>query len=57
MNLKVVKYYIIVLIVAVSYYLYCGFTGTAFYTDNVEKNTEFSGNRSHSGTVNRFYHK
>ncbi|WP_316798044.1 hypothetical protein [Pedobacter frigidisoli] len=57
MNIKSIKYYLVILILAIGYYSYCGITGTAFYQDNVEKNTEFNGNKSHSGTVNRFYHK
>lgn len=57
MNIKPVKYYLIILIASIGYFVYCGFTGTAFYEDKVEKNTEFKGNKSHTNTGNRFYHK
>ena len=57
MDIKPIKYYLIVLLVIIGFYSYSGLTGLAFYKDNVEKNTEFNGNRTTSGHVNRFYHK
>ncbi|WP_231465503.1 MULTISPECIES: hypothetical protein [unclassified Pedobacter] len=57
MDIKPIKYYLIVLLIFVGIYTYCGLNGIAFYEDKVEKNTEFNGNRTHVGTANRFYHK
>lgn len=57
MKIEPIKYYLIVLLIIVGFYTYSGLTGRIYYSDNVEKNTEFNGNKSHSGHINRFYHK
>ncbi|MGN8055565.1 hypothetical protein ACTJKN_04775 [Pedobacter sp. 22163] len=57
MNLKPIKYYLILLLAFIGFYGYSGLKGRAYFPDKVEKNTEFNGNKSHSGHVNRFYHK
>ncbi|SDD59145.1 hypothetical protein [Pedobacter soli] len=57
MDLKPIKYYLIVLLVILGFYGYSGLRGHAYYQDNVEKNTEFNGTSRHGGHVNRFYHK
>ncbi len=57
MNLKPIKYYLIVLLAVIGFYGYSGLKGRAYFPDKAEKNTEFNGNKSHSGHINRFYHK
>ncbi|WP_165585777.1 hypothetical protein [Pedobacter nototheniae] len=57
MKLKPIKFYLIILVIIIGFYSYAGLNGIAYYTDKVEKNTEFNGNRVHSGYTNRFYHK
>ncbi len=57
MDLKPIKYYLIVLLLILGFYGYSGLRGHAYYQDNVEKNTEFNGTSRHGGHINRFYHK
>ncbi|WP_186462433.1 hypothetical protein [Pedobacter suwonensis] len=57
MDLKPIKYYLILLLIILGFYGYSGLHGHAYYQDKVEKNTEFNENKSHGGHVNRFYHK
>jgi hypothetical protein len=57
LNLKPIKYYLFVVIAILVGYSYSVWSGFAFYNDKVEKNTEYNGNRSRGGYVNRFYHK
>jgi len=57
MNLKPIKYSLLAILILIGFYSYSGLSGLAFYKDSVEKNTEFKGNRTNSGHINRFYHK
>lgn len=57
MELKKNKYYLIVVFAVIVYYTYAGFNGIAYWESANVKNTEYTGNRSHSGYGGRFYHK
>ncbi len=56
MNIKPIRIYLVLMIVAIGLYAFSMWEGYAIYSDSVEKNTEY--NRSHRvGYINRFYHK
>lgn len=57
MKIKPIRFYLILMILAIAAYSLSLWRGYAFYNDKVEKNTEYEGTRGRSGYVNRFYHK
>jgi len=57
MKIKPIRFYLILMALAVAAYSLSLWHGYAFYNDKVEKNTEYNGSRGRSGYINRFYHK
>ena len=56
-KIKPIRFYLILMVLAIGAFTYSLWNGYAFYNDKVEKNTEYNGARGRSGYVNRFYHK
>ena len=57
MKLKLIRIYLLVVLLMIGGFTYALWNGITYYDDKVEKNTEYKGNRIHSGYTNRFYHK
>ena len=56
-KIKTIRFYLILMVIAIGAYTFSLWNGYAFYNDTVEKNTEYKSNSGRSGYLNRFYHK
>ncbi len=56
MNLKTIRFYLVVALLIVGYFGYACFNGIAYWESKVEKNTD-EARTGHRGGGARFYHK
>lgn len=56
MNLKTIRFYMVVALLIVGYFAYASYNGIVYLESTVEKNIDTNNSSSHS-SGSRFYHK